>query len=137
MATQRKVSLKVGAPLPKSLGACVDAFKEVSELRLDMDKDVKKIKARENEIKEHLIENLSVSDTTGVSGLKFKAQVTSEPQPTAEDWEDIYDYIVEHDRFDLMGKSLNSKAVKDMWAEKKKIPGVGSINVKKLSVTKR
>ncbi len=133
---KKQISLKVGGELPKALGACVDAFKEVNLLRLAMDKDVKAIKQREIEIKEHLIENLSASDTTGVSGKRYRAQITREDQPTPDDWEKIYDYISENDRFDLMGKSLNTKAVKEMWDNDEDIPGVKIIQVKKLSITK-
>lgn len=131
-----KLSYKFGAPLPKSLGICADHLKAVGNLRLLMQKDVDEVKKRETEISEHLIEHLSASDDTGVSGKKYHAKVESKPAATADDWELIYDYIVENDRFDLMGKSLNQKAVKEMWADDEKVPGVKKINVKKLSLTK-
>jgi len=130
------ISLKVGAPLPKSLGRCADAYKEVKAVRLDMDKDVKMVKARESEINEYIIDNLGKSDLTGAAGLKFKAQIVPGIAGTVIDWELLYDYIVENDRFDLLNKSLNQKAVKEMLDAGDKIPGVEKINTKKLSITK-
>lgn len=131
-----KLSYKFGDPLPKSLGICADHLKAVGNLRLLMQKDVDEVKQRETEIQEHLIENLSASDDTGVSGKKYHAKVVSKPQATADNWELIYDYIHQEDRFDLLGKSLSQTAVKEMWENDEKIPGVKKINVKKLSITK-
>lgn len=134
--SDKKISLKVGAPLPKSIGRCADAYKEVNNIRLEMDKDVKAVKARETEINEYIIENLAASDMTGASGLKYKAQIMTGLAGTVHDWEALYDYIVEEDRFDLLNKSLNQKAVKEMFDAGVKIPGVSKINTKKLSITK-
>lgn len=130
------LSLKVGAKLPRSIGRCADAYKEVRDLRLAMAKDVTRIQERETEIKDHIIEHLSKSDDTGASGMKYKAQITESEAASADDWEDIYDYIMENDRFDLLGKSLNQKAVKEMWDNGKKVPGVKKVHVKKVSITK-
>lgn len=130
-----KISYTAGAPIPKSLGRCVDELKAVSLLRLEMDKEVKEVKKREAELTEHLLENLAQS-STGVSGRKYRAQVTSTPKPTVEDWEAIYDFVVENDAFEIMAKSLNNKAIEERWANDEQVPGVGKIHVKKLSVTK-
>ena len=132
----KEISLKVGAPLPKSLGHCADAYKEVKGLRLEMAEDVKLIKGRETEINEHIINNLEKGDLTGASGLKYKAQIKPGIAGSVTDWELLYDFIVEYDRFDLLNKSLNAKAVKEMLEAGEKIPGVEKINTKTLSVTK-
>ena len=81
-----KISYKVGDPLPKSIGQCADYFKKINATRLLMDKDVQEVKKRENEIKEYIIEHLSASDDTGASGKHYHAKITTEKQPTAEDW---------------------------------------------------
>ncbi len=137
-----KVSLQVGAPLPSTLGRCADAYKEVSELRLAMQKEVDAVKARENEIKEHLINNLAaVGDEkddrdTGASGLKYRAQVKRDEVPVVDDWEALWDYVFEQDRVDLMQKSIARKAVMEMIDQGEEVPGVSTMYVKKLSVTK-
>lgn len=136
MKNKVRLSYVAGDPMPKSLGICADHYKAVQSLRLLMQKDIDVVKKREKELEDHIVENLSASDDTGVSGKKFHAKVTSKKQPTADDWEKIHDWIYENDRFDILGKSLNSKAVNEMWEDGKVIPGVKAVNVKKLSVTK-
>ena len=128
--------LKVGAPMPKTLGRCADEYKYVNQLRLDREKDVAKIKARENEYKEHLIENISVSEDKSHGGQFYKARVITKVKPTAEDWDEIWDYVSENDRFDILSKGLNGKAIQELWDDDQKIPGVGRINTKTLRVTK-
>lgn len=134
--SKKQFSLTPGAPLPKSIGRCADFYKEVMELRLWMEKQIAPYKKREGEIRDHIIENLSKSDDTGASGLKYKALIVEEEQPTVKDWEKVYDYIAENDRFDLLNKNINAKAIKEMWGNNKKVPGIETINVKKVSITK-
>ena len=132
----KRVSLKFGDPMPKTIGRCADAYKEVSDLRLAMQKEVDTVKKRETEINEHILENLSASDDTGASGLKYKAQIKTSVDPSATDWEAIHDFVYENDRFDILGKKLNKKAIEELWDAGKKVPGVVKINVKKVSITK-
>jgi len=131
-----KVSLTLGAPMPKTVGRCADAFHEVRELRLAMKKEVDVIEAREREIKQYILDNLSASDDTGASGKYYRAQITRQEEPTVTDWEELLDYVVEEDRFDLLQKSISRGAVKEMQAAGETIPGVGKITVKKVSITK-
>jgi hypothetical protein len=130
-----KVYYEAGKPIPEDLGTVVDHFKEVQALRLAMDKEVKAVKDRENELKDFLIENIEVGG--GAFGLKHKAEVTREEKPTVEDWEAIHEYVLETGDFNVMGRSLNSKTIEDMWEEGETIDGVGSVYVKKISITKR
>lgn len=133
---EETLSLKVGGKMPRSIGRCADAYHDVRVLRLEMKKQTDAIQARETEIKDHIIENLSKSDDTGASGLRYKALITESEAASADDWDDIYDFIMENDRFDLLGKSLNQKSVKEMWDNDEKVPGVKKVNVKKVSITK-
>lgn len=128
--------LQVGAPLPKSIGRCADLFHDIRELRLMMEKEALAIKARETEIQEHIINNLSKSDDSGAAGLRYRAQVKSETKPQIADWKALTGYILEHDRFDLLQKRLGEKAVADLWEAGETVPGVAKVHVPKLSITK-
>ena len=134
MAKNNKRSLKVGKPLPKNLGMCADFYHEVQQLRLAMEKEVATIQARESEIREHIIENLAVGDKA--KGSFYKALVTSDEKPTPDDWAAIYDYVYRYDRYDLLAKKLNAKAVEKIWDEGEKVPGVKVFHAKKVSITK-
>ncbi len=129
-------SIKVGAGIPVLPGICADHYHEVRELRLAMQKEVDAVKAREAELREFIINTLSATDETGAAGEKYRAQITRDTKPSATDWEKIYDYIVENDRFDLLNKALSITAIKELWEAGEKIPGVSKVHVKSLSITK-
>lgn len=135
-ATASSNPLEVGATMPKSMGRCADLYHDVRELRLLMQKECEAIEAREKEIQEHIINNLSRSEDTGASGLRYRAQVKTEAKPQIADWQALTSYIMENDRFDLLQKRLGEKAVADLWEAGTAIPGVAKVNVPKLSVTK-
>lgn len=136
MATDKPDMLAVGSPLPKSIGLCADLYSDVRALRLMMEKEVEVVQARETEIKNHIIDNLSKSDDTGAAGKRFRAQIVMKEVPQIADWAVFTGYVLEHDRFDLVQKRLGENAVKDMWEAGEDIPGVAKFNTPTVSITK-
>lgn len=125
-----------GASLPESPGRCADLYKEVEELYREMKAETDAVYARMSEIREHLIQTLSKSDDTGAAGLKYRVQVKTDEKPKPADWDKIYAYIAENDRFDLLQRRLSDRAVMDLMEGEGKVPGVERIHVPKLSITK-
>lgn len=132
----KEVSITRGDPIPKSVGRCADEYAEVRELRLAMQKEVDTVQKRESELREFIIENLSSGDDTGAAGLKYRAQIKIDIKPTVKDWDKVFDFIVENDRFDLLQKRVSDKAIKEIWGENETVPGIEKINVKTVSITK-
>jgi hypothetical protein len=128
--------LAVGSPLPKAIGLCADLYHDVRELRLLMEKEVAVIQARESEIREHIISNLSKSDDTGAAGKRYRAQIINKEVPKLADWNKFCDYVYEHNRFDLIQKRLGEKAVADLWEAGETIDGVEKMHVPTVSITK-
>lgn len=125
-----------GQPVPQSIGLCADLYSEVRSLRLSMDKVVKQVADRENEIREHIISNLSKSDDTGAAGKKYRAQIVMKDVPKLEDWTALCKYIAKNDRFDLVQKRLGEKAALDMLEAGEAIPGVSKMKIPTVSITK-
>ena len=126
----------VGNELPSSVGLCADLYKKVRDLRLAMQKQVDAVEAREKEIRDHIINNLSKSPDTGAAGKKYRAQIKQTTVPTAKDWDKIRAFMVENDRFDLMQKRLSNKAIEALWEEGVEVPGVDKFNKIDVSITK-
>lgn len=139
--------LEKGAPLPAAIGRCADFYHVVRALRLAMEKEAEAVKARETEIKEHIIANLSKSDDTGAAGLLYRAQIvpkevvrvqtkTAEGEPF-DGWGVLHSWIRKNDRFDLLQKRLTETAVKEYMEETgKALPGTEVVNVLDVSITK-
>jgi hypothetical protein len=128
--------LEVGGPIPVSIGRTADLYSDVRQLRLSMEKEVERVKARETELREHIIANLSKSDDTGAAGLRYRAQIVTKDVPRAVDWPAMHAYVQKTGRFDLLQKRLGEKAVMDMVADGQPIPGVEIVKVPDVSITK-
>lgn len=128
--------LDVGAPLPDSLGACVDLYAEVRDLRLSMAKEVEAVQKRESQIKEYLIANLTKGADSGVAGTAYRGHVTQKAEPTIDDWAEFTKFVAANDRFDLLHKRVSATPVKDMWENDESVPGIGRVLIPALSVTK-
>lgn len=130
--------------LPASIGLCADLYHDVRELRLAMEKEVEEVQAFERAVHEHVLANLSKGADTGAAGLRYRAQRTEKKVPkirTDDDnpnvgWPQFWDYVVANRRFDLVQKRLADKAITDMWAAGETVPGVESMTVPGLSITK-
>ena len=130
---------KYGDAIPEELGAVVDLYKATRDLRLAMDKKVAEVKARENELQEHLINNLDKGATTGVAGRKYRAQVISKRKYRLlpEGWQAFTKWIAKNKRFDMLQHRLSDKAVGELYENENKLPdGVETLTVPSLSVRK-
>lgn len=128
--------LQVGGPIPQSIGRVADLYSDVRQLRLGMEKEVEAVKARETQLRDHIINNLSKSDDTGAAGLRYRAQIVMKDVPRAADWGQIHAYIQKTGRFDLVQRRLGEAAIKEMWASKEEIPGVEKARIPDVSITK-
>lgn len=136
--------------MPKSMGRCADLYHDVRELRLAMEKEVEEVKARETEVQEYIIANLSSGEgDTGAAGLKYRAQLVVKPKPrlltgvdpqtlvAREGWGLFTSWVRKNDRFDMLQKRIAEPAIME-WQEQEQrvMPGLEMVNVKTLSVTK-
>lgn len=121
--------------IPKTLGACADRLYALKAEKKKAREVVNALEAEESALNNHIIDNLPKSEG-GAMGKFAKVRVYTEPVPTVEDWEKLYTYIKKNDAFDLIQKRLSPAAVEERWAAKKKVPGVGTFNVVKISLTK-
>jgi len=135
--TDALTRLDKGYALPPSIGRCADEYAEVRAIRLAMDKEVERVKARETELREHIIANLSKSSDTGAAGLRYRAQIVLKKTFKATDWPVFHSWIRKNDRFDMLQKRLSDTAVKDfIETEGRDLPGIEVVNVPDVSITK-
>jgi hypothetical protein len=87
-------------------------------------------------IEEHFIQTLAVGEASGVQGLVARVQVTESPVPTPDNWDDIYKHVHKTKDFAILNRQLNREHIRELWDDKKQVPGVGVFHAKKVSVTK-
>jgi hypothetical protein len=123
--------------VPKHLADCADMLYAKREERLLAQKIVDALAKEEGLLREHIIANLPKSNASGISGKVANAKIETKQIPQVEDRAVLQAYIKKTGRFDLLQNRLSESAVLEMWADNKKVPGVVSFTVIKVSCTKK
>ena len=123
-------------PIPKTIGACADLIYKIREQRKKAQKVVDEFDAQEAVIREHIINTLPKSDTTGVAGKVARVMVTTKTVCQVDDWDKLYAHIKKTGAFELMQRRVSDSSVKERWDQKKAVPGVKPLLVPTLSVNK-
>ena len=128
MATQFK--------FPKTMGACADKLYILKQERLKQQKVVDALKEEEEALKEHIIQTLPKSESTGVAGKLARVTVVPKVVPQVKDYDKLYAHILKTKSFDLLQRRLNDTAIKARWDENKQVPGVEPFTTSTVSLNK-
>lgn len=129
-------------PASLKLGDVVDGYKALNELRLAMQKEVDAVEAAEKQYRQHIVDNLAKSNEAGVFGLRYKATIKTkrafqvDTQAPDGGWDRVWGYIAETGNFGILQKRLNDRAMAEMYEAGELPPGVNSLLVPEISVTK-
>lgn len=121
---------------PKTLGACADRVYSLRQERLEAQKKVDAMEAEEKALREHIINTLPKSETTGVAGKLARVTVITKSVPQVKDWDAFYAHVKKTSGFDLLNRALSKSAVEARWEAGKKVPGVEAFTAVTLSVNK-
>lgn len=120
--------------LPKGDGAKADLLYQTRAARYKLQHEVAKLEATEGAIEDYFINSLS-KDSTGVAGKLGRVQIQLKTIPVVEDWPKFYAHVKKTGNFELLQRRLSDGAVKERWENKKDVPGVSKLNIKKVSCT--
>lgn len=129
--------------LPKSMGACADLLHAKRTARLAADKVAAALKAEEQTIIEHIIDNLD-KESTGAAGKTHRVQVVKEdiPQLDTDNVMDFFAWMSKNKAYDCVQRRLSKDAIMarieyDKNGKVKKMPpGVKMFTALKVSLTK-
>lgn len=123
--------------IPKTVGACADLLYRIRQERYELQRKVNALKDQEIDLKNHLIETLPKSETSGVQGKTARVTVVLKEEPVVIDQDDFRKYLNRSKRFDLAYRLRPSApAIKEMWEAGKKIPGIDKYVVPTISLNK-
>jgi len=119
---------------PKSMAACADLLYDLRQERLAADKVAAAKKADEQELMEHIINNLP-KDSGGAVGKHHKIETYNDQKLVVKDWDKLYAYIKKNNKFELLQRRLGETACQELIDDKRKVPGVETFTVVKISLT--
>lgn len=121
---------------PKTIGACADLLYQLREERKVAQKVVDEIESKEKALKEHIINTLPKSETTGVAGKMARVTVVTKEVPQIKDYDKFFAYVKKTGDFDLLQRRLSVEAVNARIDAKKKVPGIEMFSAVTVSLNK-
>lgn len=118
------------------LAGIADQYYTAREERLAADRTAAKLKEKESELKAAILAAMGTNNMSAVGGALCVLNRKEKIKPVAMDWKEVFKYMKENDAFDLVQKRLTEGAVNVRWEDGIDIPGIGSITLYDLTVSK-
>lgn len=121
---------------PKTIGACIDSLYKLRQEKSVVAKKVDDISQKAKELEDHIITEFSKAKIDGAAGKLAKLSISRSTVPTIDDRDALIKHIKKTGDVDLLQIRLSTTAVKERWDDNKKVPGVKTFDVVKISLTK-
>ena len=118
------------------LGQIIDAYYKKRQDRLDLERSIKDLKEEEQNLKFSIMDMLRETGLKKATGDLATASLRSVMVPIVEDWDDVYKYITQNDRFDLLHKRISILAWRELHEGGVNVPGIIAAEDEDLSLTK-
>lgn len=119
-----------------TLGQAIDQLYEARAERLAKAKEVKDLQIKEAAAKVQVLALLRESGLEKASGKLATAGITTEDIPFVKDWDAVFGYIKDNDRFDLVQRRIGVVAWRDLFRDNILVPGTEAAVDIDISLTK-
>lgn len=121
----------------KSVGALIDELYVLRTDRLELSKKVDALKTQEAQLRAKIIAQLRDVDLASGSGRIATGSITTSKEARMLDWNEFWQWAVEHDARDVIQKRVSITAIRERWEAGVEVPGLEAVEVADLSLTKR
>jgi len=119
-----------------TLGEAIDLLYTTRAARLTLARELKDMTTTEKEAKFTVLKLLEEAGLQKASGEIATAGILVDDVPFIKDWNEVYAFIREQNRFDLLQKRIGVVAWRDMYKEGILVPGTEAVIDTDLSLTK-
>ena len=106
-----------------------------------------RIDALNSELKDHKNEQsiidaqlLRALDDQGVDvtgNEKYRVSINEDVVPTVNDWDAVYQHVLEHKDFSLLYRRVNSKAYRELLELGEQVPGLSETTIRRINLRTR
>jgi len=130
------MATKLKFAFPKTIGACADRLYALKQQRLAESKGLDQMKAEETALKEHIIDTLPRSESTGAAGKVARVTIVLKMRAEVQDFEALVKWALKNKRLDLLTRGINNTVATELWDEGKTVPGLEAVQYKTISLNK-
>jgi hypothetical protein len=120
----------------KDLGETIDALYSLRQVRLQKQKEIDEMKAKEMEFRQIIIGMLETAGLAKASGFAATAGIKTTVEPLVTDWDPVFDYIRKENKFELIQKRISAPAWRELKESGILVPGTEPNEVVDISLTK-
>ena len=120
----------------KDLGPLIDELYKMRQRRLELTREVDMMKAEEVKARGEIKALLETVGLVKASGSIATASSTHKVTAQVEDWDEVYKFIVENDRFDLLQRRISEPAWNALYKDGIIVNGTSPIEVWDISLVK-
>lgn len=117
-----------------AIGPTIDKLFDLRESKRKLEEQIGKIEAEYKSLEESLMEKLDAEGSTKGAGRLAGASITSSVVPNVTDWDKFYAYISKTKFYHLLHKRPSDAAVRELFEQGKKVPGVEPFTKRRLNV---
>ena len=122
--------------IPKTVGAAIDLLDATRDRRKVLEAQANAVKTEEVEIETQIFALFKKSDLDGGRGKRAQASVSTSDVPVLDDEKKFFTFFWKEKDSSLLQRRLSVEAIRERWAAKKTIPGVGVFTKVRLHLTK-
>lgn len=120
----------------KKIGTLIDELYKIREAARAKSHEAEALRSTAYAVEQELLSRFDKAALSGAAGRVAKLAIRTIDEPTVEDFPKLVAYANRRKAYGLLQRRLNGSAVRELWEEKKTIPGVGVFTRIKVSVTK-
>lgn len=120
-----------------TLGELTDERDQLRERKRQLNAGLKAVDAMLKENEQAMLDALDEQgvEATRVNGVSIS--ISEQVVPTVENWDQVYDYIRQHDAFYLLQRRMNTGPYKELLDMGEELPGVTPFTKRSINMTKR
>lgn len=119
---------------PKTLGQATDEMWALREEKRALAIKEKAINAKLEALETEIFGLLDGQDTRKAEGKKASVSISEATVGNVDDWDALWPYIIKNKYFHLVQKRLSDPGLRELWAQKKVIPGVQPFTKRTLNI---
>jgi hypothetical protein len=140
----KRTSKEVPFTVPEDAAACADEIFRQRAKRLELQKQVDELAARESACREALMKMLPALEASGISGKVANARIEKKKVATVKDWSiesGLWGYLLRNMRNNpglsgMLQRRINEAMVFEIMDSGKSVPGVESVEIQVLRINK-
>lgn len=113
--------------MAKDVGKLTDRLFDLKEQKADLNADLKQVNEQIRRTEVELLAEMQQQGLYKAGSQRGGVYISRQVVPKVENWEELYDYIREHDYMHMLERRVSRKAYQEQYEDGQDVPGVSPV----------